>query len=513
VRKILAKHKAILAMLLAALACLAVGSASASTMSTSFKVPLPSDVPVPPDSTNDTLVLSTSLALLAGESRRVSDRLGATLSSSEGAEVDNRILCLDPSGMAVAEAASGTNHPGSGAGEIGLMESLLLTAPVAGTYTCQILGRTSDDDRTNFVMTALRGGPQFGTNGTWLQISSADEVGSHAWYNYDCNSTGTSPTCVYLGGSGTPRGAHVFNGPDRDVWTAATDTTQVDVVGTFQITSCPHGTASCISRHWGDNGWLGLGINKDRSAELQSYIEFDQLNPDGTVCRIHQSNDDTSPTSDSAGPGVYYIKNSVHHLPVKYHLTANVSPNCNGSRRFALDLYVGWWAGNPIKLDNGSFNVIQSIRGATTTTVPDVVGMTEAQAANAIKARALKPVTLQPVMNPAPIGTVFAQNSQGGTGEPTDSEVDLSVSLGQTTVPSVVGDKTASAVSAITAAGLTVQISSVNNCVDPGFVQLQNPRGGTQVIPGTPVHITTATCSSGGGSGPGGGNGPPIQPK
>lgn len=261
----------------------------------------------------------------------------------------------------------------------------------------------SSRSRTYFVMTAVKSGPPFTTNGTWLRISSADEVGSHAWSNHECNSPGTFPTCVYLGGSGTPREAHVFTGPDRDVWTAATDTTQVDVVGTFQITSWPNGTASCISRHWGDGG-----INKDRFAEFQSFVEFNQLNPDGSVCRMHQSVD------PDHGQGVYYIDDSVHHLPVSYHLTAPVSPNCNGSRRFVLDLYVGWWAGNPIKLDNGGFNVIQSVHGATTTSVPNVVGSSEAQAVTAIKARAFKPVTVDRLMNPASVGRVFAQNSPGG---------------------------------------------------------------------------------------------------
>jgi hypothetical protein len=435
--------------------------------------------------------------LVAGESRRVSDRLGATLSSSEGAEVDNRIVCLDPVGMPAAQTASGTNHRGSGAGELGLMESLLLDAPVTGTYTCQILARTSDGSRTDFVMTAVRGGPPFTTTGTWLRISSADEFGSHAWSNHECNSPGTFPTCVYLGGSGTPRGAHVFTGPDQDVWTAGTDTTEVDVVGTFQITSCPHGTASCVSSHWGDDG-----INKDRFAEFQSFVEFNQLNPDGSVCRMNQSSDPDN------GQGVYYIPDSVHHLPVSYHLTAPVAANCNGSRRFVLDLYIGWWNGNPIKLDNGGFNVIQGVHGATTTTVPNVVGISEAQAGTAIRASALKPVTLRPVMNPAPVGTVFAQNSPGGTVEPTGSEVDLTVSLGQTTVPTMLGWDESSAIHAITAAHLAVgQISSINNCVDPGLVQLQNPRGGSLVTPGTSVSITISTCSSGDG------DGPPIHPK
>jgi hypothetical protein len=44
--------------------------------------------------------------------------------------------------------------------------------------------------------------------------------------------------------------------------------------------------------------------------------------------------------------------------------------------------------------------------------------MREAQAVAAINTAALKPVTLRPVMNPAPVGTVFVQNSPAGTVEP-----------------------------------------------------------------------------------------------
>lgn len=73
----------------------------------SFCVSLPADFDVEPDDMKDTRVLRTALALVAGESRRVPDRLGATLSTSEGAEVDNRIVCLDPSGVSAAETSSG----------------------------------------------------------------------------------------------------------------------------------------------------------------------------------------------------------------------------------------------------------------------------------------------------------------------------------------------------------------------------------------------------------------------
>jgi hypothetical protein len=488
-------------MVVIALGCLFVGLGSAASASTPMWIPLPGDVDVAPNDSSDTMVLSTNLDLIAGESRRVSDRLGATLSTSEGAEVGNRIVCLDPSGMPAAQTSSGANDRGSGVGELGLMESLLLTAPVTGTYTCQILARTSDGSRTNFVMTAVRGGPPSTMTGTWLRISSADEAGSHAWSNQECNSPGTFATCVYLGGFDTPSEAHVFT--DQDMWTAAADTTEVDVVGTFQITSCPYGTASCVSRHW--------GFFPDWSvAQFQSALEFNQLNPDGSVCRANQSADDRSPSADN-GPDrqrVYHLPNSVHHLPISYHLTALVAANCNGSRQFALDLHVGWMDGNPIKLDNGGFNVIQSVRGATTTPVPNVVGNSEAQAASAVRARALQPVTVSRAMNPAPLGTVFAQNSPGGTVEPVGSEVDLTVSLGQATVPGVLGMNESSAIHAITAAGLAVgQVSTINTCLDPSLVQLQNPRGGTQVVPGTSVSITIATCSSRGS------DGPPLHPK
>lgn len=494
-----ATRPAIVAMLLAAMVSLLAGPASASTTATAFLVPLTADKRVLPNDNSDTEVLRTTLALVAGESRRVSDRLGATLSSSHGAEVGNRIACLGPDGTTVvAETASGANHRGSSAGEIGLIESLLLKAPTTGTYTCSILARTSADNQTDYVMHAVISAQPLGTTGTWLRISSADEVNSHAWDNHECDSPGNWTSCVYLGGVFDPSKADVFT--DRENWTASTNTAAVDVVGTFQITSCYYGTSSCTAKHW------GLLAS---SARFKSFLEFNQLNPDGSICQINQSSDDTSPSTDT-GPDaqhVYQLPNSVHHLPINYHLTAPVSPNCNGSRRFVLDLHVEWLAGNPIKLDNGGFNVIQSVRSSLTTAVPPVVGMTEAQAVSALKAHTFTPVVADRVMNAAPVGTVFAQNSPAGTIEPTGSAVDLRVSLGQSTVPNVVGFDEASAIRMINAAGLAIgQISSISSCLDPGLVQVQNPHGSSFVLPGSSVSITLATCPQGGG-------GNPPQPK
>jgi beta-lactam-binding protein with PASTA domain len=119
-------------------------------------------------------------------------------------------------------------------------------------------------------------------------------------------------------------------------------------------------------------------------------------------------------------------------------------------------------------------------------------------------------------MNPARAGTVFEENSPGGTVEPTGSQVQLSVSLGQATVPNVLSYDESSARRAINAAGLTVgTVSQVNNCVDPGTVQTQSLSGGTVVLPGTVLSIAVSTCNStgGGGDGGSGGGGNPILPK
>ena len=125
-----------------------------------------------------------------------------------------------------------------------------------------------------------------------------------------------------------------------------------------------------------------------------------------------------------------------------------------GSRQFQLDLHVQWLSGNAVKIDGGNVNVINSVR-ATTTTVPGVVGRTEAQADAAIQAAQLS-VAPTYVMSTSAPGTVLSQNSPGGTIEPTGSPVQITVSLGQVSVPHLIGEQASSALQAITNAGLSV---------------------------------------------------------
>jgi len=477
---------AVAGVLLAATASTLAGPvvpASAATVSTFFYVPLP-DIPgavtiLPSNPATFQTILWTQLTLQQGEKRRVEDQLDVTISSSEGAEVGNMIICFDSAGSEVIRASSGTNHKGSSAGVLRLRNALLLEAPHTGTFTCELQVHTSDGTRLDYTVSALPSHNPF-TSGTWLHLSATDEVGSQSWTHNECNSPGTFYTCVYLGSPSDPRQFRVFvdRAPSPNLWTARNDATTIDVVAHYQVTSCTSGGSSCRPEKRGDG---------DRNARFLSHMTFNQLYPDGSVCRINISE----------GPfTVYNIENSVHHLPIAYHLTAPVSPNCGGSRTFRPEILFSWLEENPIKLDGGSLIAINSVR-TTTTTVPNVLGNTEAQAVNAIRAAGLAASPIREI-NPAPAGTVFAQNSPGGTVEPVGSTVHIYVSLGRAVVPFVVGFDLSSAIQAINSANLAVgSVGFVNTCVDPGSVQQQNPAGGTVVLPGTAVNLQVSTCVGG----------------
>ena len=69
-----------------------------------------------------------------------------------------------------------------------LTETLLLTATTAGTYRCEL--RAYFNGPAAHHMTAIRGN-SFGDTGTWLQVSAANEAGSHEWRPPFCDTHGT----------------------------------------------------------------------------------------------------------------------------------------------------------------------------------------------------------------------------------------------------------------------------------------------------------------------------------
>jgi hypothetical protein len=480
-------------------------------------VPLLDTVPVKPhtDEEPGEVLMTLPFMMQRGDVLRVTDQLEVRIPSGHGSEVNNELICYgqrpNPNGNGtviqdvIGQASTGTNvgKGVNGSDPYQWNVSMLITPSVQDSpagYFCQIVTYASDKD-TGYVMDVLAPAPGQTAYGTWLEVSSGGEAGAHEWQFFTCTpatlTTCCTPedanhTCQYIGGSGRPSAANL----DAGYWLAADDATTFDAVATFMITDCwAHfgglfgGTNSCLANDRGD------GIFGQSSAEGKTWLDVDQLYPDGSVCQVNPAYSEESTGGQVQLSESYDISDAQHHLPLYYDVSAPVSQLCGGSRRFAVDLYIGWTAGNPVKLDGGNINVIDSAR-ARTTVVPDVTGRAQAQADDAIEANGLTTTFADYVASTAPPGTVLDQNSPAGTLEPAGSPVRLTVSLGYATVPNVVGDPAARAEAAIRSAGLMPAVNSAAiNCVHPGIVLGQSPGSGTQVAPGSQVDIGITTCT------------------
>jgi hypothetical protein len=448
------------------------------------------------------------IRLQAGQSRRISDQLTVTV--PRDAVVQNIVECVDPlSGNPVTVAgrpeahSSGTNYSPS-MGQLSMHASFLFTAPVTGTFFCQIRAQTDAGKDLGFHMTVVAA-PRPG--GTWLEIDNFTDAAPLWWQINTCQSNGrdpetggTDPNCIFLG---RPDGAHdhpttailhgwppsVLDTPFlhmSDLWSAPPDATEADAVGHMQITSCYFDTASCPEREQGtqDPGPFDVAV-------FRTHLDLIQLDQHFATCNV-TSTPDTQ----------YTITNDVHHFLVDYGpLTVPVSQTCGGSRVFALHIVVSWHAGNTVKIDAGSFIRFRSARNANvivrstrpTTTVPRVIGVDQGSVAGHLAGSGLAMGTVTRVANPVAAGHVIAQNSPPGTIEPAGSPVDLTISLGAVAVPDLESLPAGQAISALHAVGLAAHIQYRAQCVDLGLVIDQTPSAGTSVAPGSTVTITIAS--------------------
>jgi len=128
--------------------------------------------------------------------------------------------------------------------------------------------------------------------------------------------------------------------------------------------------------------------------------------------------------------------------------------------------------------------------------VPEVVGMTEADANSAITAVDALTVgsTAYDYHNTVPAGLVISQNPAGNTAVLIGSSVDLLISLGQPVVPDVVGRAESAAIAAIEAVdNLTATTTDeYHNTVAASSVITQNPAGGTSVLIGSTIVLTVS---------------------
>lgn len=157
-----------------------------------------------------------------------------------------------------------------------------------------------------------------------------------------------------------------------------------------------------------------------------------------------------------------------------------------------------------------------------TTTVPDVVGMTQEQAIAALEARDFK-TTTQIVTHHAPVGEVVEQSPPGGDSAWVGSVIVLGVSDGTGTleVPDVVGMAEAEAIETLESMDFEVRIveKDVTDRSEDGIVLEQSPEAGTEVEQGQRIVIAVGDHrpedDDGGGDADDGGDsgGPPGQDK
>jgi RHS repeat-associated protein len=141
-------------------------------------------------------------------------------------------------------------------------------------------------------------------------------------------------------------------------------------------------------------------------------------------------------------------------------------------------------------------NIVISL-GRGPTTVPNVVGLSEAAATSALETAVLeKGSVTQETSTAVPAGLVATQSVAAGTSVPRGTSVGLVISLGApVSVPDVVGLDQASAESSIGGAGLTVGALSEQSSmsVPLGKVISQSPAAGSSVVAGSVVSIVVST--------------------
>jgi len=146
----------------------------------------------------------------------------------------------------------------------------------------------------------------------------------------------------------------------------------------------------------------------------------------------------------------------------------------------------------------GSFITIAIVKASHSATVPNVVGMTQANAQTAITAANLTVGTITTASSTTvPAGTIISQTPVAGTTASQGSAVNLVVSSGQSTVsvPNVVGMTQANAQTAITAANLTVSTitTTSSTTVPAGSVISQTPAAGTTASQGSVVNLVVSS--------------------
>ncbi len=145
-------------------------------------------------------------------------------------------------------------------------------------------------------------------------------------------------------------------------------------------------------------------------------------------------------------------------------------------------------------VDVGATVAIQvAIRPFVQTVVPDVRGMEESEAVEALR----DVYVVQVVQTTGPrdaAGTVLRQRPRAGKKHPYRGDIRLEVCQPPTIVPRLIGRRVRAARDIAEAYGLVVDVQHVdlNANVRPGTVTAQNPRSGAEVLPGATIALQVA---------------------
>ncbi|HEX3683392.1 MAG TPA: PASTA domain-containing protein [Bryobacteraceae bacterium] len=443
-----------------------------------------------------TVLVQKSYTLEQNEMRRVFGRVEITgntgTASGHPDYADGTVECTGPNNF-VGEGAAGQNYEGPNkaagpdyptTGHLVLYPSVLIQAATPGTYLCRLLA--SADNPATVVGRAFQG-----DNTTWLGVSAPIAVNSGLYENKrlsvgggpiantpfsdafswepppGCTETGAG--CLYLG-TGAQPSVDVLS-PEAP-WSPATNAAFVGVSASLQVTLCGKTSSCSASQHQSSD---------TKSVVVDSHLELNQLNAAGGTCRTW-----VSPNQRST------IGNAPHHYMIYHQLsTVPVYPSC-GTPKFLVKLFVDWVSGSTAKIDGGGAThaiAFTSYHG-TAPPVPKVIGLAEGVASSTLAASGYYPSLISYAYSTAPQGSVIDQYPSAGIIELPGSVVSLTLSTGSVTVPKVISLAQNTAIHQISAVGLVPKVILQPGCNDPGFVQVQNPEGGSGVAPGSTVSIT-----------------------
>ena len=147
-------------------------------------------------------------------------------------------------------------------------------------------------------------------------------------------------------------------------------------------------------------------------------------------------------------------------------------------------------------LDANSEVTLNISAGPSTVAIPaDLPGRTEAAARDILRQNGLvgAPTTTMANSPEVPAGAVITTNPAPGESVPVGSTVELIVSTGKVAVPQLIGLQQADAEAALTAVGLQIRVTEVENSqVQPGKVTGQSDAAETSVEQGKIILVTVA---------------------